>query len=259
MTTNEKGPQGPEVKEKKSSLIRAKIKALEAEIKALEKELDAELAKEAAENPRAWATLTSAKGDTVKLPLNEAEVQFPDEIDSDDLGYSLYPMLDKKPPYVIVACDGYYEGPYYYPSGTEVFVGSKDDFGGFTVEVEAAAQEEQAAKAVTSVREQVDHLAEGSEKVDLSTITSGTKIMIKQPAGTHYNTGSDADAGENPIELQESWIETTVALVHPDDDPDNRFIETSEIIYLGPYTLNEFTESQIFYRNGVLHADPERD
>ena len=92
--------------------------------------------------------------------------------------------------------------------------------------------------------------------INISTITPGTRILIKQPAGTTYDTGSDADARCGGMERKEKWIEASVSVVHS-DDPEDQYIETDESIHYGSHIVDEFSAENLFYKDGVLHADFE--
>lgn len=94
------------------------------------------------------------------------------------------------------------------------------------------------------------------EKVDVSTLTVGTPIKIKQSGETHWDSSASFDSGDDGLKAAESWIDTVITSVHPSDDADDRFITTKEHVRQMSFTVNEFSENQIWRENGVLYADP---
>lgn len=95
------------------------------------------------------------------------------------------------------------------------------------------------------------------EKVDFNRLEVGMKIRIKQPEGKVYNTGSDADVDEGGIHLKEEWVETTITEINK--DPDDQCVSTKESIHEGSHYVNEFDPEEMWYEDGVLHADPTID
>jgi len=95
------------------------------------------------------------------------------------------------------------------------------------------------------------------EKIDFDNIQKGMPIRIKQPEGKVYDTGADADVGQGGMNLEERWVETTISEIN--QNPDDQFITTEESIRQGSYFVNEFGPEQMWYENGILHADPTID
>ncbi|MBD3247753.1 hypothetical protein GF382_00490 [Candidatus Falkowbacteria bacterium] len=95
------------------------------------------------------------------------------------------------------------------------------------------------------------------EKVDFDKLEVGMKIKIRQPEGKVYDTSSDADVGQGGIHLKEEWIETTIKDINK--DPDDQFVTTVDNIREESYFVDDFSPEEMWYENGVLHADPTID